>query len=177
MENYGKFTEIYKRIRGYPSMSIPGPRDRHWKIIHRGGTLIKWNSPNCLCFYTHSTQKSIRQDHSQDKSNLVARIWWLCRKALGKGYSWLVEDWGWGWAIKAGYYLEPVPHNQHFQLDQHPLYNSIVCTFCTSTERKSLPRPLLGIWERSVVWVVSRALSAISLFRWGMHGVKNTSYE
>ena len=34
-------------------------------------------------------------------------------------------------------------------------YNSIVCRYCTSTERKSLPRPLLNIWERSVVWVVS----------------------
>ena len=38
-------------------------------------------------------------------------------------------------------------------------YNSIVCRFCTSTERMSLPRPLLDIKERSVVWVVSRALS------------------
>ena len=70
---------------------------------------------------------TIRQDYSQDKSNPFTSIWWSCRKAWGQGYSWLVE--------------ELVPH-----------HNSILCRFCISTERKSLPRPPLDSWERSVAW-------------------------
>ena len=72
-----------------------------------------WLLPALICFHVDlspklllllhtqhcSTQKSIRQDHSQDKSNLVARIWWSAG-VPGDKASWLVEDWG--WAIKAG---------------------------------------------------------------------------
>ena len=41
---------------------------------------------NYICFYTHKTvAQAIRRDYSQDKSNLVTIIWWLCRRAIGKG--------------------------------------------------------------------------------------------
>ena len=49
MENYGKFTEIYKRIRSYPSMSIPPGTDAEKSSMGVGSTLIKWDSP----FYSH----------------------------------------------------------------------------------------------------------------------------
>ena len=50
MENYGKFTEIYKGMRRYPSMSIPHGTDTEKSSMGGGGgggggTLIKWNSP------------------------------------------------------------------------------------------------------------------------------------
>ena len=44
MENYGKFTESYKRIQRYPSMSIPPETDSEKSSIGVG-TLIKCNSP------------------------------------------------------------------------------------------------------------------------------------
>ena len=36
--------------------------------------------------------KAIRRNFSQDKSNLGIKNLMVCRRALGKGYSWLVED-------------------------------------------------------------------------------------
>ena len=46
-------------------------------------------------------------------------------------------------------------------------YNCNVCRFCTS-QREACLDP---IWERSIVWVVSRALSAVSQV-WGRTGLK-----
>ena len=40
---YGKFTKIYKRVRRYPSMSVPPGTDTENHLYH-GGTLVKWNS-------------------------------------------------------------------------------------------------------------------------------------
>ena len=50
--------------------------------------------------------------------------------------------------------MELVPHNQHFQLDQHPLR----CRFCTSTERKNLSRTLGHMRAFSSLSIVSSSL-------------------
>ena len=71
--------------------------------------------------------------------------------------------------IKAGSYLEFVPHNQHFQLD-HIHYNSIVCRFCTS-QRGRACLDLFG--HMRVFNSLSRALrlSAVSQV-WDVRGYK-----
>ena len=114
---------------------------------------------NCFCFYTHNTVALKRPSRKitpmQDKSNLVARIWWSCRRAVDRA-SWLVEDWG--WAIKAGPWNSYHTTNTSRWANIH--YNSIVCRFCTSTERKGLAQLLLEIWSS-----LSRALSAVTLLQ------------
>ena len=45
MENYGKFTEIYKEIRKYPRVSKPPGTDTEKSSMGGGGMLNKWNSP------------------------------------------------------------------------------------------------------------------------------------
>ena len=83
-----------------------------------------------------STQKSIRQDYSiQDKSNLVTSLM-VVQESLGTR----LED----WAMKDGGHTWNSCHTTNTKIN----YNSNICRFCTSTVRKSLPRPPLGLWER-----------------------------
>ena len=116
---------------------------------------------NCFCFYTNSIA-SLKRLSGQitPKTNLtLSPEFDGCAEEPGAKASWLVED----WASKAGLYLEHVPHNQHFQLDQQPIQYSIVCRFRTSAERKSLP--LLDIWELSVVSRVCQFVVSVKMLK------------
>ena len=42
MEDYGKFTEFYKRMQRYPSVLIPSGTDIEKSSV--GDTLVKWDS-------------------------------------------------------------------------------------------------------------------------------------
>ena len=124
-----------------------------------------------------STQKSIRQDYSH-QTNLTSSPEFDGRVGeLGDKASWSVEDWA---VWKTGHTWNSW-HTTKSSKWTNIHYNSNVCRFCTSTERKSLPRPPLDWWERSVdtsSFAVSADVICCKYTRMYWHyGVKITTYK
>ena len=98
---------------------------------------------NCFCFsHTILQHSKVYQARLLPyKTNLTSLPEFDDRAGEpGDKASWSVED----WAIKDRPYLELVPHNQHFQTDQHPL-QQYVDSVLLQRERACLN--LLWIYE------------------------------
>ena len=98
----------------------------------------------CFWFYTHNTValKSLSGKISPKINLTLSPELDIRAGEPGDKASWLVEDWGWGWAIKGIRGTQPT-------LPAGPTF-SIVCRFCITTKRKSTS---WDIWEHSVVLV------------------------